>query len=188
MSLVQGEQIIQSKVLNSSDFTDFGTNPPLSLLIEPGTRAVSAQMSSLIGAGGNVRPGDFVDIILIVETNVIAPDGTQFNDTVAGTFLQNVKVLAIDTERANPSPEAATDPDASKEENEAATTVTLSLSPVQAEVLVIADMCGQAHGGRLAISLRGPGDPNKLSNRSEWPADGPIPTCLSILGVSSLGE
>jgi pilus assembly protein CpaB len=188
VSLVKGEQVIQTKVVNTQTIGEFGGNPPLSLLVQPGTRAVSAQMSSLIGAGGNVRPGDFVDVILVVEVNALGPDGQAFSDTVAGTILQNVKVLAIDTERANPDPEAATDPDAAKSENEAATTVTLSLSPSQSEVLAVADQCGVAHNGRLAISLRGPGDPNRLSNRSEWPADGPLPSCVALLGVSNLGE
>ena len=39
---------------------------------EPGQRAVSIELSSVIGAGGNIRPGDFVDVILIVQ---IKPEG-----------------------------------------------------------------------------------------------------------------
>jgi pilus assembly protein CpaB len=188
VALVANEQISDTKVISSDVVSGFGENPPLSLLIDNGTRGVSAEMSALIGAGGNVRPGDFIDVILIVEVKLTAPDGQTFNDTVAGTVLQNVKVLAIDQERTNPDPAAATSPDKSKQENEAATTVTLSLSTTQAEVIAVADQCGKAHGGRLAMSLRGPGDQNKLSNRSEWPAGGPIPSCIGILGVSTLGD
>ena len=186
VTIVANEQISDTKVI-STDFTSGGGNPPLSLLVEPGTRAVSTEMSALIGAGGNIRPGDYVDVILIVELKVTGPNGESNNDTVAGTVLQNVKVLAIDQERTDPNPATATNPDNSKQENQAATTVTFSLNPSQAEVIAVADQCGKAHGGRLSMSLRGPGDPNKLSNRAEWPANGTIPSCAGILGVTTLG-
>jgi pilus assembly protein CpaB len=187
VAVVANEQISDQKLI-STDAAVVGDNPALSLLVEPGTRAVSAEMSALIGAGGNVRPGDYVDVILIVEVKGTGPDGQTFNDTVAGTVLQNVKVLAIDQERTSAEVAAGTDSDKSKSENEAATTATLSLNPSQAEVIAVADQCGKSHGGRLAMSLRGPGDPNKLSNRTEWPTGGPIPSCIAILGVATLGD
>src|SRR2546428_4675010 len=187
VGIVANEQISDTKVISTDLISGFGGNPPLSLLVEPGTRAVSTEMSALIGAGGNIRPGDYVDVILVVEVKLNGPNGESFNDTVAGTILQNVKVLAIDQERTDPNPAAGTNPDQSKQENQAATTVTLSLNPSQAEVIAVADQCGKAHGGRLSMSLRGPGDPNKLSNRAEWPANGTIPSCAGILGVATLG-
>jgi len=187
VAIAANEQISPSKVIGSDLVSGFGTNPPLSVLIDPGTRGVSARVSSVIGAGGNIRPGDYVDVILIVEVKINTAE-VQFNDTVAGTILQNVKVLAVDTERTNPDPAASTDPDEAKEENEAATTVTLSLSPSHAEVLAVADACGEAHGGRLALSLRGPGDTVEASNRTEWPQDGDIPSCIALLGVATLGD
>jgi len=187
VGIVANEQISDTKVISTDLISGFGGNPPLSLLVEPGTRAVSTEMSALIGAGGNIRPGDYVDVILVVEVKLNGPNGESFNDTVAGTILQNVKVLAIDQERTDPNPAAGTNPDQSKQENQAATTVTLSLNPSQAEVIAVADQCGKAHGGRLAMSLRGPGDPNKLSNRAEWPANGSIPSCVALLGVATLG-
>ncbi len=188
VAIVANEQISDTKVISTDVISGFGINPPLSLLVEPGTRGVSTEISALIGAGGNIRPGDYVDVILVVEVKLNGPNGESFNDTVAGTVLQNVRVLAIDQERTNPDPAAGTSSDKSKQENQAATTVTLSLNPSQAEVIAVADQCGKAHGGRLAMSLRGPGDPNKLSNRAEWPANGSIPSCAAILGVATLGS
>jgi pilus assembly protein CpaB len=186
VAVVANEQISDQKLI-STDAAVVGSNPALSLLVEPGMRAVSAEMSALIGAGGNIRPGDYVDVILIVEVKGTGPDGQTFNDTVAGTVLQNVKVLAIDQERTSAEVAAGSD-DKSKSENEAATSATLALNPTQAEVIAVADQCGKGHGGRLAMSLRGPGDPNKLSNRNEWPGGGGIPTCVGILGVATLGD
>ncbi len=188
VAIAANEQISDSKVIGSDVVGAFGSNPPLSLLIEPGTRGVSAEVSALIGAGGNVRPGDFVDVILIVPVSIQGPNGEHFNDYVSGTILQDVKVVAIDQERTNPDPGAATDPDEAKQENEAATTVTLALTPTQAEVISVADECGKDHDGRLALALRGPGDTAKLSNRTEWPADGGIPSCVALLGVATLGD
>ncbi|HLC29134.1 MAG TPA: Flp pilus assembly protein CpaB [Dehalococcoidia bacterium] len=190
VNLVLGEQIIQSKVINSETISEFGANPPLALLLEPGQRGVSVQVSSLIGAGGNIRPNDFVDVILIVEIKPENPDpanqGT--TDQFAATIVQNVKVLAVDTERASADASASANPDEAKAEDETATTVTLAVSTIQGEVLAMADECGRNHTGRLSIALRGPGDTNKLSNRTEWPADGPPPLCSAVLGIASLGE
>jgi pilus assembly protein CpaB len=191
VSLLKGEQVVQSKVINSTTIGAFGDNPPLAIQIEPGQRGVSVQVSSLIGAGGNIRPGDFVDVILIVTTKPqVGDDPTSqgSTDQFAATIVQNVKVLAVDTERASADAAASTDPDKAKEEDELATTVTLAAVPVQGEVLTMADECGRNHGGRLALALRGPGDTNKLSNRTEWPADGPPPECAAVLGIASLGE
>src|SRR5437867_2429533 len=142
---------------------------------------VVVYLTSAKDEGGTTSGGGSGDF------KVTGPYGESNNDIVAGTVLQNVKVLAIDQERTNPNPAAGTNPDQSKQENQAATTVTLSLNPSQAEVIAVVDQCGKAHGGRLAMSLRGPGDPNKRSNRAEWPAGGPIPSCAAILGVATLG-
>ena len=191
VSLIPGEQVIQTKVLTSETISGvFGANPPVSLLLDPGQRAVSVGVSSVIGAGGNIRPGDFVDVILIVAVKPenSDPNAQGTSDQYSATIVQNVKVLAVDTERASTSVSAGTDPDKAKEENAAATTVTFAVSPSQGEVLTMADVCGGNHGGRLALALRGPGDTTRTSNRSEWPADGPPPVCSAILGIAAFGE
>jgi pilus assembly protein CpaB len=190
VALLPGEQIVSAKVLNADTITEFGANAPLALLLEPGQRGVSVQVSSLIGAGGNIRPGDFVDVILIVEVKPenADPNAAGTTDQFAATIVQNVEVLAVDTERAATSANAGTDPDTAKEENEAATTVTVAVSVIQGEVLAMADECGRNHTGRLSLALRAPGDTQKTSTRSEWPADGPPPLCSAVLGIASLGE
>ena len=190
VALIPGEQVIQSKVINSETRIELGSKAPLALLLDPGQRAVSVGISSLIGAGGNIRPGDFVDVILIVAVKPTNsdPNAQGTSDQYSATIVQNVEVLAVDTERASVDPAASTDPDKAKEANEAATTVTFAVSAGQGEVLTMADVCGQNHGGRLALALRAIGDTTRTSNRAEWPADGPPPVCSAILGIAAFGE
>lgn len=189
--LAQGEQVIPSKVVGTATISEFGGNPPLALTVSDGMRGVSVEVSSLIGAGGNIRPGDFVDVILVVSVKPLIESATEqeqgVTDTVASMILQNVKVLAVDTEVANPNPDASTDPEESKDSDEAATTVTLELTPIQSEVAAMADVCADEHGGRIALSLRSVADRNEISQRTEWPNDGPPPSCATVLGISSLG-
>jgi pilus assembly protein CpaB len=185
--LVAGEQVIQSKV-GGTVFE--GDNPPLSNQIEPGKRAVSAEISSLIGAGGNIRPGDFVDVILIVEVKPegASPENQGTSNQISSTILQNVKVLAVGQEITNPNSEASSNPDDAKAADETATSVTLMVTPTQGEVLAMSDVCGDNHGGRLSLSLRAPGDSAKISTRTEWPDGGPPPDCAGVLGTTALGE
>ena len=180
--LVAGEQLVPDKITatGGAAFGEYGDNPPLSLLLEPGERAVSVQFSSLVGAGGLVRPGDRVDIILSVKTE--SPAG---KDQIAATVLQGLKVLAIDQDVAAQASAAEGTIPGDKDSNPLATTVTLAVSPVQGEVLALADMCRENFAGRLAIALRGFGDEGRTT-RAEWPADGAPPNCTALLGIAGL--
>jgi pilus assembly protein CpaB len=188
--LVAGEQVIPTKLAGDVSAVPIGENPPLALVIDPGMRGVSVGVSSLIGAGGNIRPGDFVDVVLIVKVQPegATPEQANTSDVFASTILQNVKVLAIDQSVTNPNSEATTDPGAAQEADEAATTVTLLVTPTQGETLAMAEVCGENHGGRITVSLRGTGDGQKLGHRAEYPNDGQPPSCARVLGISSLGQ
>jgi len=185
--LLVNEQIVETKIGGGTTFE--GENPPLAFIVPAGMRAVSVEVSSLIGAGGNIRPGDFVDVILIVEVKPegVDPETQGTSDQISATILQNVKVLAIDQEVTNPNAESSSD-DTSKDTKESATSLTLAVTPTQGEVLAMADVCGDNHGGRLSLSLRAFGDETKLGNRTEWANDGPPPSCAEVLGISALGE
>ena len=65
VSIVPGEQILQSKVTSPDSALDFfGDEAPLSLIIPEGMRAFTIATSSVGAAGGLVRPGDYVDLIV----------------------------------------------------------------------------------------------------------------------------
>jgi pilus assembly protein CpaB len=186
--VLAGEQVVASKVTGSGTaLSEFGDNPPVALLLQEGMRAVSVEVASVVSAGGLIRPGDYVDVILTVRTQG-ATDATgqsSGSNQIAATILQNVQVLAIDqtVKSVAVSPDEVTE---TKEGDPEATTVTLAVRPVQGEVLTLADACRLNFSGRLGLALRGLGDQTTLGNRSEWPADGAAPDCASIMGLASL--
>src|SRR3989304_437660 len=65
--LVTGEQVIPSKVTATGPAIADVENPPLAYVVPEGKRAVSVEVSSVIGASGLIRPGDSVDVILTIQ-------------------------------------------------------------------------------------------------------------------------
>lgn len=196
--LVAGEQVIPTKVAATGAAITDADNPPLAYVVPEGMRAVSVQISSLIGASGLIRPGDYVDVILTVQVQEEEEDTTggsattnTHRDQIARTILQNAQVLSIDQDVTLPAAagdggEAASSSDEDAITNPEATTVTLALSPVHGEVLTVAEACGEAFSGRLALALRGFGDSTPVQTRSVWADDGAPPSCAEIMGLSSL--
>ncbi len=179
--ITAGEQVIANKVTATGEeaIDAYGGNPPLAVLVTEGMRAVSVEVNSIVGAGGLVRPGDRVDVILTVRTN--AGDDGQGKNQIAATVLQDLQVLAIDQDVAAPGATVG-----EEENNPEAVTATLLASPVEAEVLVLADGCRLNFDGRLGLAVRSIGDENPIPVRSEWPTDGRAPDCASLFGLSQL--
>ena len=188
VSLVAGEQVIATKVTATGAAIADGENPPLAFVIPEGKRAVSIQVSNVIGASGLIRPGDFVDVILTVQVDVESADGdsSDSKDQIAQTILQNILVLSVDQDvtRAlvNEGEEAPVVGDGT-DANPEATTVTLAVSPAHGEVLTVAEACATP---RLALALRGFGDSTPVTTRTVWAEDGAAPTCAALLGLQSL--
>lgn len=176
VSLVAGEQVIATKVTATGAAIAEGENPPLAFVIPAGKRAVSIQVSNVIGASGLIRPGDFVDVILTMEVE---------EDNIAQTILQNILVLSVDQDvtRAlvNEGEEAPVVGDGT-DVNPEATTVTLAVAPAHGEVLAVAEACATP---RLALALRGFGDSSSVETRTVWAEDGAAPTCAALLGLQS---
>ena len=197
--LVSGEQVIPTKVVATGIAITDVENPPLAFVIPEGMRAVSVEVSSVIGASGLIRPGDYVDVILTVKVQGDSTTGggstpgsgtaeSATSDQITRTILQNVQVLSVDQDIAIPSldTEGAPSVGGDADSNAEATTVTLAVSPVHGEVLTVAETCGQNNGGRLALALRGFGDSGLMGTRAQWAEDGAPPTCAAMLGLTSL--
>ena len=107
----------------------------MAAVLTPGLRAVSIPVSATTGNAGFVFPGDRVDLLL---THKIA--GKEQGDSVLAseTFIEDVRVLAIDQMLDNPENKAMV-----------AKTITLEVSPKQAEMTNVAQSLGS-----ISVSLR----------------------------------
>lgn len=134
ITIPAGSQVTASKVGRPADVG-------LPVRLAPGTRAVSIQIDKVKGISGLLEPGDRVDIL------AIPPHGSGSDLPHAAAILRGIRVLAVgnslETTSATPSPE---------EQN--STTVTLEVSPKQADLLASADA-----NTTLRLALRSPREP-----------------------------
>jgi pilus assembly protein CpaB len=133
--IVSGEQVLRNRLLPA------GVRPSLSFAIPSGKRAVSVAVNEVVGVAGFVKPGDRVDILATV-------DGSNREDTITSTVLQDVEVLAIAQdmeEEVDKKPKVTT-------------TVTLAVTLAEAQKVTLAEETGV-----LRLVLR----PVTAANR-EW--------------------
>ena len=135
----QGEPITADKVFKRSE-AGF-----LAGAVSPGMRAVSIAVNPVSGAAGFVSPGDRIDVILTVEIRKALVRTGEGQDIIgpvvqfsSETVLKDVRVLAIDQSMADLDKDA-----------QVSKTVTLEVTPKQAELLAVASTMGI-----LSLSLR----------------------------------
>ena len=186
--LVAGEQVIPSKVTPTGFEIANVENPALAYVVPEGMRGVSVEVSSVIGASGLIRPGDYVDVILTIKAGQEGDAGSSTRDQIARTILQNALVLSIDQSVARPvaGGNETSPPAEDGQSNADASTVTLAVSPVHGEVLTAAETCGKNFNGRLALALRPFGESDLVGTRAQWADDGAPPGCAALLGLTSL--
>ncbi len=114
-------------------------------------RAVSINCSGASSVSGMVRPNDHVDVIgtFSFPGKAVDRDGRPQLELVTCTILQNVLVLATGKETAKSASWGFTQPGGSTY-----STVTLEVTPREAEMLVFAEQIK----GRLSLSLRNRND------------------------------
>jgi len=170
-----GAQIVPSMV---SDTAGDG----LAFKVEPGMRGISVSVQEVVTAGGNLRPGDHVDMVGIFTvadvasaefilqilgldyqlvdppkpaTSTTSGEETDQGDlTLTVTMLQNVKLLALAQSLTESTAGGNVADDATELESEPrAATATVELTPQQAQELTWAD-----HFGVLRMEARAVGD------------------------------
>jgi pilus assembly protein CpaB len=150
-AITAGDQILPSMVSDRA-------GDSLAFTIAPGKRAVSIEVKESVTAGGNVQPGDQVDVVGIFaldqdadvnavlavvapgQEGVVTPLGTDRNLTV--TLLQDVTVLAVGQSLAKSEEETSTivtKPETDAEGRPKAKSVTLEVTPEQAQLLALGD-------------------------------------------------
>ena len=166
------EQVLSNRVATGGITVPKGEKVPLAYIVPAGKRAMSIKVEQVISAGGLVLPGDYVDVIMVADIKSDLPP--PLNETkLSMTILQNVEVLAVDQEVEQVVAETSGDgttqdgSDGSVSQravidradpNPDATTVTLSVTPEEAQNLAMAD-----EKASLRLSLRPFGDEQQTS-------------------------
>ena len=158
LSVANVEEIVGRKLMTSrrrgeplfwSDIE--GGNPlagGLAADIRRKMRAVSINASGAAAVSGMVKPNDHVDVIGTFSFPKTSQDGkTVVQELVTCTMLQNVLVLATGKETAKTAPALSFG-------GASYSTVTLEVSPREAEMLVFAEQIK----GRLSLALRNRND------------------------------
>lgn len=132
--------------LIASDFVKPSERGFLAAVLMPGARAVSISVDAPQSLSGLILPGDRIDVILIQSFgDTVAPSHRE----VAETVLADVRAIAVD-QSLNASISAIQgDRRVGSLESQLPKTVTLEVSPRQAEVLLVASQLG-----RLGVSVR----------------------------------
>lgn len=131
----------------AGDVISPGDHGFLAAVLQPGMRAVSVGVDAVTGTAGLIWPGDHVDLLLTQQLS--APNLPPAKSVAAETVLSDVRVIAIN-QRLVQGADAKTRPRA------LARTVTLEVTPDQAERVAVA-----AHLGPLSLIVR-PTDAAKL--------------------------
>ncbi len=141
-------------MLDPSELLLAGDHGFLAALLTPGMRAFTITHDQIISGSELIWPGDRIDLILTQQMPASLVPGHQVS---AETVLTDLRVLAIDRQLVQPPP--ADEKDASH--NDSAGTVTVEVSPPDAEKLAVA-----VRLGRVAFAVRaalGPGVREKLA-------------------------
>jgi pilus assembly protein CpaB len=132
--------IYQNQILLNQMFkVETELQDPSRMLTE-GERAVTIGISEVSGLGGNLMPGDNVDILVTILSNEEIGVSSTF------TVLRNIQVMAVGQNIGFESDETASTEGVSK-------SITLKVTPHDAEILTLASEVGS-----IRLALRHPDD------------------------------
>ncbi|MBI2864296.1 MAG: Flp pilus assembly protein CpaB [Chloroflexi bacterium] len=161
LAITGGEQVLETKIFAEREESG------LAFVIPPNKRAVSVGVSELIGSGGLIVPSDRVDVVAVFDSRVAGKD-------MATMVLQDVEVLAVAqliqgedsvslTTKASKTVAGGSQaqPKADPKVQPTAKSVTLAVTPDEAQRLILAE-----EKGKIRLALRPYGDTGK-ANLSE---------------------
>lgn len=137
VNVFTGETIVPGRLAPT------GTGPGLELKIPPGQRAMSVRINDVAGISGLLQPNSRVDVMVTIAS----VDAADQNRQVAKLFMENMRVLSVGTEMQRDN----------EGQPKPATSVTLAVTPEEAERLAVAMNTGSIH-----LVLRGFGDPDSV--------------------------
>ncbi len=143
--LAAGEPVLTADALNP------GERGFLAAVLGPDMRAVTVGVDAISGLAGLVWPGDRVDLILTQsQEGADVPPARRISGE---TVLHDVRVIAIDRQLV----QGAT---SESPETQAVRTVTLEVSPADAERVVVAGRLGHLSLTVVAVAQRGGTSPH----------------------------
>jgi len=136
MVAIYGHQILMHRMFREETALE-----DLARMLKEGERAVTVGVTEVSGLGGNLKPGDDVDVLVTILGNEEVGVPSTF------TVLRSIDVMAVGQDIGFQEDEATGTQQASK-------SVTLRVLPEQAELLALASEVGS-----LRLALRDPDDP-----------------------------
>ena len=122
-----------------------------------GRRAITISVDNLASLAGMVKPGDYVDIIVLIAVPVQMADGSKMTDNRVIPLFQNVEVLAVGQSTVGVERKSGRyTPDQPKEQQSKSPLITLSLTPQEAGILAYI-----SEQGKIRLVMRNPSDSKK---------------------------
>jgi len=137
-----------------------GARASVAIQITEGMRAYALAVTDATGLGGNVLPGDWVDVIMTRQTDPDRPD----KGLISQVVVQNVRVLGLDLNADPASTQTAV-----------RHTATLEVKPEDAQKVALASQLGA-----LSLSLRHPGSAETVDARLLKASDVAAPGTRSV--------
>lgn len=130
---IEDEPILENKLSKKGN--------ELNIMLSTGLRAISISVDEETGVGFMIRPGDYVDVLLTFHDS----DSSSGKGVLkTATILQDVKVIAVGSEITL------------DKKNTNYSSITLALTPEEAELLIFAK-----EKGKISFALRALGDRTK---------------------------
>ncbi len=142
--------ILKDEVLTEAKLLPVVVASGLPTLIPVGMRGVTVRVNDIIGVGGFVKPGDYVDIIAVYKNK---------NETISKAIFENVQVLAAGEKALDPKAVPDTIP-------KIVSLLTVAVTPQDAEKLILVSTNGQ-----FQFSLRAFGDKSIIASEGIYPED-----------------
>jgi pilus assembly protein CpaB len=148
-----GTMLMQGDILHPRD------RGFLAAVLAPGARAISLGVDAVTGNGGLIWPGDRVDVILTQQLD--GKDTTAARRFVGETVLSDVRVVAVDQSIAQGAVASG-----DNTTGRVARTVTLEVTPQQAERAAVADRLG-----RITLAIRAVDGVTDVAGRGVYSGD-----------------
>lgn len=145
VDLATRTDILANEPVNMDRIVREGEDAGMAFLIPPGMRAITIAVDEVIGVAGFIRPGERVDVIGTIELKNSQTGSTTW------TVVQDVEVLAVSQEMTAAVREdrAQNNNDEEKEKARLGTSVTLAVTPYQAQKIALSE-----ERGSLRLTLR----------------------------------